>query len=117
MAAITLVLRYKGFNYTGYYNGDFAGDGSLPALVATDANADATNVEFGIDPRDDTVYSSSTWTDSDEGPTIAQAVADGLSVMVKPEIDFLPARLHRHALQRRRMAQFFQPRRGGEHDG
>src|SRR5271156_2061607 len=88
--AITLVLKYKGFNYTGYYNGDFAGDDSLPGLVATDANAAATNAEFGIKPPEDTAYSSSPWADSGEGPAIAQAVADGFSVMVKPDVDFLP---------------------------
>ncbi|MDE3176088.1 MAG: hypothetical protein KGM15_08310 [Pseudomonadota bacterium] len=85
-----LALQYRGFNYLSYYNGDYAGDDSLPALSSTGANAITAGVEFGIDPQSDTVYASPVWTDSAEGVTIATAVAGGLSVMVKPHLDFLP---------------------------
>ena len=84
-------LQFKGFNYTSYYNGAYENADSFPALVTTGANTVALNIEYGIDVNDSTVYSDSSYTDSLTalGNTIKEATADGLSVMVRPLIDFL----------------------------
>jgi Hint domain/GTA TIM-barrel-like domain len=84
-------LKLKGFNYVSYYNGAYENADSLPALVDTNANAAALDLEYGIDVSNSTVYADANYTDSLTalGNTIKEAVGDGLSVMVRPLIDFL----------------------------
>jgi hypothetical protein len=88
---MTFSLTLKGFNYPAYYNGAYETADSLPALVSTGANTAALNIEYGIDVGNSTVYTDASFTDSLTalGNTIHEAVADGLSVMVRPLIDFL----------------------------
>jgi Glycoside Hydrolase Family 113 len=84
-------LKLKGFNYTSYYNGAYENADSLISLAGTGANTVALNIEYGIDANNSTVYTDSNYTDSLAvlGKTIKEASADGLSVMVRPLIDFL----------------------------
>ena len=84
-------LTFKGFNYVSYYNGAYENADSLPALAATGANAAALDLEYGIDVSNSTVYVDPKFTDSLTalGTTIREASADGLSVMVRPLIDFV----------------------------
>jgi hypothetical protein len=89
-------LTYKGFNYVSYYNGGYENADSLSALVATGANAVALSFEYGIDVHNSSVYADQNYTDSLTvvGTTIAEAKAKGMSVMVRPLIDFLdPAKI------------------------
>ena len=90
---MTLFLTLQGFAYVDYYNGGYENADSLSSLVTTGANAIETTFEYGIDPKTDTVYADSNYTDSLTaiGSTIKEAVGDGLSVMVRPLIDFLNA--------------------------
>lgn len=89
--ADVLNLTYRGFNYVSYYNGAYENADSLPALVGTGANAAALTLEYGIDVQHSDVYADPAYTDSLTalGNTIAEARADGLTVMVRPLIDFL----------------------------
>jgi hypothetical protein len=92
----SLSLSYKGFNYVSYYNGGYVNADSLPALAATGANSAALNLEYGIDVQHSAVYADATYTDSLTAlaATITKANARGLSVMVRPLIDFLdPAKI------------------------
>ena len=84
-------LTYKGFNYVSYYNGAYENADSLPALVGTGANAVALTLEYGIDVQNSAVYADATYTDSLTAlaATITEANDRGLSVMVRPLIDFL----------------------------
>ena len=84
-------LTLRGFNYTSYYNGAYENADSLSDLAATGANTAALNIEYGIDVSNSTVYTDSSYTDSLTAlaNTIQEASADGLSVMVRPLIDFL----------------------------
>ena len=84
-------LTLRGFNYTSYYNGAYENADSLSDLAATGANTVALNIEYGIDVSNSTVYTDASFTDSLTalGDTIREATADGLSVMVRPLIDFL----------------------------
>ncbi len=88
---MTLSLTLKGFNYVSYYNGAYENADSLTALAATGANTAALNLEYGIDVSNSTVYADTNYTDSLTAlaNTITEARADGLSVMVRPLIDFL----------------------------
>jgi hypothetical protein len=89
-------LTYKGFNYVSYYNGAYENADSLPALVATGANAVALDIEYGIDVVNSAVYADANYTDSLTAlaATITEAKGDGLTVMVRPLIDFLdPAKI------------------------
>jgi hypothetical protein len=81
----------QGFDYVAYYNGAYGNDDSLVALAATGANSIEASLEYGIDPQTSTVYPDSNYTDSLAalGATIRQAVGLGLSVMVRPLIDFV----------------------------
>ncbi len=92
----SLSLSYKGFNYVSYYNGGYVNADSLPALAATGANSAALNLEYGIDVQHSAVYADANYTDSLAalGATIAEAKSRGMSVMVRPLIDFLdPAKI------------------------
>jgi hypothetical protein len=89
-------LTYKGFNYVSYYNGAYENADSLPALVSAGANAAALTLEYGIDVQNSTVYADANYTDSLTAlaATITEANSRGLSVMVRPLIDFLdPAKI------------------------
>jgi hypothetical protein len=88
---MTLFLTLQGFSYVDYYNGGYENADSLPSLVQTGANSIEATFEYGIDPQNDTVYADSNYTDSLTaiGATIKEAVTDGVSVMVRPLIDFL----------------------------
>jgi hypothetical protein len=94
--AAPLSLAYKGFNYVSYYNGPYENADSLPALVATGANAAALDIEYGIDVVHSAVYADANYTDSLAAlaATITEAKGGGLAVMVRPLIDFLdPAKI------------------------
>jgi hypothetical protein len=52
---MTFALKFKGFNYVSYYNGAYENADSLPALVATGANAAALDLDYGIDVSNSTV--------------------------------------------------------------
>jgi FG-GAP-like repeat len=86
-----LSLTYKGFNYVSYYNGAYENADSLPALVTTGANAVALDIEYGIDVVNSAVYADANYTDSltAVAATITEAKGHGLTVMVRPLIDFL----------------------------
>ena len=89
-------LSFKGFNYVSYYNGAYENANSLPALVGTGANSVALAFEYGIDVQNSAVYADVAYTDSLTAiaATIAEAKSRGLSVMVRPLIDFLdPAKI------------------------
>jgi hypothetical protein len=84
-------LSFKGFNYVSYYNGGYANADSLPALAGTGANAAALAFEYGIDVKNSAVYADTNYTESQSviAATIAEANSRGLSVMVRPLLDFL----------------------------
>jgi hypothetical protein len=89
-------LNFKGFNYVSYYNGAYKNADSLPALVGTGANAVALAFEYGIDIQNSAVYADATYSESFTAiaATIAEAKGRGLSVMVRPLVDFLdPAKI------------------------
>ena len=89
-------LSFKGFNYVSYYNGGYANADSLPALAGTGANAVALSFEYGIDVKNSAVYADANYTESQSviAATIAEAKSRGLSVMVRPLLDFLdPAKI------------------------
>ena len=89
-------LSFKGFNYVSYYNGGYANANSLPALAGTGANAAALAFEYGIDVKNSAVYADANYTESQSviAATIAEAKGRGLSVMVRPLLDFLdPAKI------------------------
>jgi hypothetical protein len=84
-------LSFKGFNYVSYYNGGYENADSLGALTGTGANAVALSFEYGIDVKNSAVYADASYTDSSAAiaATIAEANGHGLSVMVRPLLDFL----------------------------
>ncbi len=88
---MTLALQYKGFNYTSYYNGAYEDANSLAALSQTGANAVALNLQYGIDSVNSIAYADPSYTDSLDAlsSTIQEALGYGLSVMVRPLIDFV----------------------------
>ena len=84
-------LQYKGFDYVAFYNGAYENSDSLPSLVQTGANSIETTLDYGINAQTSQVVADPNYTDSLSalGATIAQAEGLGLSVMVRPLIDFL----------------------------
>jgi hypothetical protein len=84
-------LQYKGFDYVAFYNGAYENSDSLPSLVQTGANSIEATLDYGIDAKTSQVVADPNYTDSLAalGNTIAQAESLGLSVMVRPLIDFL----------------------------
>jgi hypothetical protein len=90
---VTFSLTYKGFDYVAFYNGAYENSDSLPTLVQTGANSIEVTLDYGIDAQTSQVVTDPNYTDSLTalGQTIAAAEADGLSVMVRPLIDFLNA--------------------------
>jgi hypothetical protein len=89
-------LSFKGFNYVSHYNGGYANADSLPALAGTGTNAVALAFEYGIDVKNSAVYADANYTESQSviAATIAEANGHGMSVMVRPLLDFLdPAKI------------------------
>ena len=80
-----------GFDYVAYYNGAYEDANSLPALAATGANSVELSLDYGIDPQTNQVYADPNYVDSLTalGAEIRQATGLGLSVMVRPLIDFV----------------------------
>jgi autotransporter passenger strand-loop-strand repeat protein len=87
----TFSLQYEGFDYVAFYNGAYENSDSLPSLVQTGANSIEATLDYGIDVATSQVVADPNYTDSLTalGDTIAQAESLGLSVMVRPLIDFL----------------------------
>ncbi len=87
----TFSLQYKGFDYVAFYNGAYENSDSLPSLAQTSANSIEATLDYGIDVATSQVVADPNYTDSLAalGNTIAQAESLGLSVMVRPLIDFL----------------------------
>ena len=94
---MTLTLKYAGFNYVADYDGAYTQANSLANMIAeTSSNSVALTVDYAIDPQTSTVYgdyNTSTTTGITESladltSTIQQAEAAGLSVLVRPLIDF-----------------------------
>src|ERR1700733_2255570 len=84
-------LQYQGFDYVAFYNGAYENSDSLPALAATGANSVELTLDYGINVTNSQVVADSNYTDSLAalGQAIDQSEALGLSVMVRPLIDFL----------------------------
>ena len=98
---MALSLISQGFNYVSYYNGGYENADSLAALAATGANALSLETEYGIDVGSSQIYSDNNYTDSLQalGNTIDEAKSLGLSVMVRPLIDFLdPSKIGANAV-------------------
>jgi hypothetical protein len=94
---VTLTLKYAGFNYVADVDGSYADANSLSAMIsATGSNSVALTVDYAIDPQTSTVYadySTATTTGITETlanltATIQNAETDGLTVMVRPLVDF-----------------------------
>jgi hypothetical protein len=94
---VTLKLTYAGFNYVADVDGSYADADSLSSMITdTDSNSVALTDDYGIDAATSTVYadySTDTTTGNTETianltATIKEAEADGLTVMVRPLIDF-----------------------------
>jgi hypothetical protein len=84
-----------GFNYVADVYGSYADANSLSSLAPDGVNTVALTADFGIDAENSTVYQNDvsggyTESNADIAATIADAVNQGLSVMVRPLIDFLP---------------------------
>ncbi len=87
---------YRGVNYVGDVNGSFEAADSLASLEGDNINSVAITADFDIDPTnntvvDDDVAGGYTETDPHILATIEEAESDGLTVMVRPLIDFVPA--------------------------
>jgi hypothetical protein len=76
---MALALRYKGFNYVDYFNGEYAGYNTLPEVAASGADSVALTPDFGIDVATSTIYAGDATTDSvaDLQAAIKDASADG----------------------------------------
>jgi hypothetical protein len=89
-------LTFKGVNYSAdIYQSFTTVPNSLPTVVATGGNAVALTTNFGIDAVDNTVYQNDvaggfTESNADIATAVQNAGSLGLSVMVRPLIDFLP---------------------------
>jgi autotransporter-associated beta strand protein len=88
---LTLALQYKGFDYVAFFNGAYEDDNSLIGLAQTGANSIEATLDYGIDVNTSQVVADPNYTDSLTalGNTIKQAEQLGLTVMVRPLIDFL----------------------------
>jgi hypothetical protein len=94
---MTLKLTFAGFNYVADVDGSYADANSLSTMIAdTASNAVALTDDYGIDPATSTIYADyNTATTTGNTETIANLTAtitaaehDGLSVMVRPLVDF-----------------------------
>ena len=95
---MTLKLTYAGFNYVADIDGSYT-TSSLSTMVSqTGANSVALTADYGIDAATNTVYAdnsagnSTGSTESIAGITAQAeaAKAAGLSVIIRPLVDFLP---------------------------
>jgi VCBS repeat-containing protein len=91
---MALTLKYKGFNYPDFYDGEYSASNlsaSLPDVVTTGANSVALTPDFGIDIAASSVYAGGGTTDTttDLAAAISAATQDGLTSFVRPLIDFL----------------------------
>jgi hypothetical protein len=85
-----------GVNYVADVYGSFADASSLADLPAVNVDAVAVVTDFGIDAVNSNVYDNDvdggfTESDANIAATISNATTLGLSVMVRPLIDFLPS--------------------------
>jgi len=96
-----LHLIYKGFNYVSDIYGSFAtsneaGKNQFDGVLADNSSSVSLTMDFGIDAANNTVYDDDvkntgfTETDANLATTITDAENAGLSVMIRPLIDFLP---------------------------
>ncbi len=87
---------FNGVDYVADVYGSYAAASSLGSLAAVNVNAVALVADFGIDARNSTVYQDDvaggyTESDTNVAAAITSATGLGLSVMVRPLIDFLPS--------------------------
>jgi Hint domain/GTA TIM-barrel-like domain len=87
---------FDGVNYVADVYGSYAAASSLDSLGPAGVNAVALTADFGIDAQNSTVYQDDvpggyTESDANVAATIDSATSLGLSVMVRPLIDFLPS--------------------------
>jgi hypothetical protein len=96
---MTLKLTYAGFNYVADVDGSYADATSLSTLVSqTGSNSVELMADYGIDAATNTVYADyssggstgSTESIADITAQAQAAKAAGLSVVIRPLIDFLP---------------------------
>ncbi len=94
---MTLKLSFAGFDYVADVDGSYANANSLTAMIsATASNSVALTDDYGINPSTSSIYadySTGTTTGNTETianltATITKAEADGLTVMVRPLVDF-----------------------------
>jgi hypothetical protein len=92
-----LHLKFAGFNYVADVDGSYADANSLPSMISeTDSNSVALTDDYGIDAATSTIYADyntptttgNTETLANLTNTIKSAEADGLTVMVRPLVDF-----------------------------
>jgi hypothetical protein len=96
VSAITQPPPFNGVDYVADVYGSYAAASSLNSLAPAGVNAVALTADFGIDAENSTVYQNDvaggyTESDTNVAATITAAVGQGLSVMVRPLIDFLPS--------------------------
>jgi hypothetical protein len=96
---MTLKLTYGGFNYVADVDGSYTDATSLQNMLSeTSSNSVALTADYGIDAANNTVYADysaggttgSTESIADLTAEAQAAEAKGLSVMIRPLIDFLP---------------------------
>jgi hypothetical protein len=88
---MTLSLIFKGFDYVADFNGAYSEDDSLSSMISSTAsNAVALTEDYGINVDTSTVYADPNITETISAlqATGTEAKNDGLSVMVRPLIDF-----------------------------
>ena len=94
---MTLKLTYAGFNYVADIDGSYASADSLSTMIAdTASNSVALTDDYGIDAATSSVYADydtetttgNTETLANLTATITEAEKDGLSVLVRPLVDF-----------------------------
>ncbi len=86
---------FNGVDYVADVYGSYAAASSLESLAAVNVNAVAMTADFGIDAQNSTVYQDDvaggyTESDANVASAITSATGLGLSVVVRPLIDFLP---------------------------
>jgi hypothetical protein len=94
---MTLKLTYGGFNYVADVDGSYDTSSLSTMISQTASNSVALTADYGIDAANNTVYaddSSGASTGNTESTTDIKAEADaaeaaGLSVVIRPLIDFL----------------------------
>jgi len=94
---MTLKLTFAGFNYVADVDGSYATADSLLSMISSTAsNSVALTDDYGIDPSTNTIYADyssggttgNTETIANLTATIKEAETDGLTVMVRPLVDF-----------------------------